>query len=111
MAPTAIPVNTVVVNGIVPAAEVAADVANGNQFASNGSTTMLEMTNTTAVAQPVTVVTPGAPGGNAIADKVYNLPATIGAKIRCGPFDPSLYGNPVLVSAASATVTFAAYQI
>ncbi len=111
MAPTPLTVQTVVPNGIALVPAVAADVVNGNVFPSNGQTTTLYMRNTVAAAAQVTVTTPFQAGGNAIADKVYTLPATVGAELEAGPFDPAIYDVNVAFMASAATVFVKAKQV
>jgi len=107
MAATALPVRTITASaGLVDSAKVAADAANGNTFP-NGPTTWLEATST--AGGTITVVTPGTVGGNAIADKVITM---TGAQTqRIGPFDPSVYGDPVTFNASVATITVGVYQL
>lgn len=52
-----------------------------------------EVTNTNAVAQSVTFITPREIGGLAVADRVVSIPATSGLK-KLGPFSPGIYNQP-----------------
>jgi hypothetical protein len=112
MAATALTANTITEAGLVATSlEVAADNVNGNSFVNNGVTTFLAVTNSTAAVQTLTVTTPNTVDGNAIADKVYNLPATLNYKLRIGPLPVSVYGSTVNFTTSAATVFVAVYQI
>lgn len=109
MPATALTVRTINQAGLTPlTAETAADNLNGNSFV-NGPNVWLEASNTAGTSQTVTIVTPGTVGGNAIADKVITLATTV--KVRIGPLDPAVYGDPVTFTASAATVTVAVYQL
>lgn len=56
----------------------------------NGNVT-LRVINGSAEATNVTIVTPGEPGGNPIADRVVEVAA--GKTKVIGPFDPNVYNN------------------
>jgi hypothetical protein len=92
--------------GLVESAKVAGDAANGNSF-TNGPTTWLEATST--AGGTITVVTPGTVGGNAIADKVITM--TGAQSQRIGPFDPTVYADPVTFNVSVATITVAVYAL
>lgn len=107
-----LPVQTITTAGVAPQAEVIGDNVNGHQLTSNnGTTTFIVVTNTSVATKTITVVTPYTVAGLAIADQVYNLPATNGYRLWMGPFDLSIYGpNPTVIPSAT-TVTLSAYQI
>lgn len=107
-----LPVTTITRAGITEVAPTAADATNGNALATNnGRTTWVEATNTVTSPATVMVATPGTVDGNAIGDKSYSLPGTIGAKLRMGPFPIEVYGPNPVVTASAATVNLAAFQI
>lgn len=112
MAATPLTVHTLTHAGAAPVTEVAADATNGNVLSTNnGTTTWVEATNTVASAATIVLTTPGSVDGNAVADKSYSLPGTVGAKLRfvVGPI--GVYGANPLITASATTVTLAAYQV
>lgn len=94
--------------GTVPAVEAAGDIT-GNTFANTGRQ-WFEVTNTAAAAATVTLTFPYQVRGQTIPVKSFALPATIGAKLRVGPLDPSIYGTTVTFTPSAATVTVAVWQ-
>lgn len=107
MAATALTTRTVTASaGLVDTAKVAADNVNGNTF-TNGPTTWVELTS--SAGGTVTFTTPYTVSGNAVADKVVTL--TGAQTIRVGPFDPSVYGDPVTFTASASTITVGVYQL
>lgn len=110
MPATPLPVNGVTITGVAPVGEVAADVTNGNQLASNnGVSTWVEATNTGGSSYTLTLVTTATYAGRAVADDVITLAAS--AKRRIGPFPLDLYGPNPLLQAQNAAITLAAYSI
>lgn len=107
MAATSLTVRNVTASaGLIDSAKVAADNTNGNSFA-NGPSTWLEATS--SAGGTITVVTPNTVGGNAIADKVITM--TGAQTIRIGPFDSTVYSDPVTFTASVSTITVAVYQL
>ncbi len=69
---------------------VAGDAANNHSFDNAGQDIILHVINGATVTN-ITVITPGLTDGEAIADKVINVPATEDRFI--GPFRNDLYGQ------------------
>lgn len=112
MAATPLPVNTLTHTGAAPVTEVAADPTNGNVLSTNnGTTTWVEATNTVASSATIILTTPGTVDGNPVDDKTYNLPGTVGAKLRFVVGSVAVYGANPLITASATTVTLAAYQV
>lgn len=107
---TEMAIRTITRSGIVPTAGAAGDVTNGNVVLNNNGLIWLEIENTSAtVASTLTIVTPDTVDGNAIADKVYNLP--VSSKLRVGALSPTVYGTNLELNVGHTTVTVAAYQL
>lgn len=87
--------------------EVAADVT-GNTFPNDGKV-LLVARNSGATPRNITMTTPGTVDEQAIADPVYSLAA--GATVILGPFDPTVYGTTMTVTAAHAEVMLAAVRV
>lgn len=108
-----IPITQIVKEGTVPPAQVNADAANDHYVAGLDSRTFIEVVSSDAAPQTVTVVTPGAPGGLAIADLVVTVPA--GATRYIGPLSPELFDqgdNTANIDVAvSTTLKFRGYRI
>ncbi len=77
--------------GITPTALTNILVADTHQVANDGRM-MFRAVKAAAVDAVFTVTTPGAVGGNAIADLTVTVPASSGIKVF-GPFPPSIYNN------------------
>jgi hypothetical protein len=110
MARTAATINTLTSAGSAPASEVACDVVNGNVATGLHKNMWIEVTNAHAtLARTITFVTPGTPGGFAIADQVTSIPAL--AKRRFGNFDTNVFGTELQFDGQTTDVTYAVYQI
>lgn len=77
--------------GVAPPAEVDGDPVDNHQFQNSGKT-FLVVRNNGASAHTVTLVTPGAIEGLALADRQISVPA--GETRYIGPFSPGTYNNP-----------------
>lgn len=109
MAATPIAINTITRAGLTPVSEVAGDPTNGNSVANNGSV-WLEVSNSAGSSGTVTVAIPGQVDGQTVPAKSYTIPATTGKK-RLGPYPPSVYGDPLIITPSATTITIAAYQL
>lgn len=110
MVATNLPVRNILPTGLVEAAKTSLDTVNGMSFANDGKNVFLEVQNAHASnATTVTFTTPGTVKGQAIADVTRTVAAV--TTQRFGPFDKTLYGDPVVFNATAGTVTVAAYQI
>lgn len=89
--------------------EVACDNVNGNAVPNSNGKTILCFRNNTGGALNVVITTPNTEDGNAVADLTVSIPAN-GQRI-VGPLRPDVYGNPVIVTAASASIFLTAIQL
>jgi hypothetical protein len=106
---TALTARTITETGYTPVAEVAGDNTNGNSVDNTSGRVWLEFTNGGGSTATVTVTFPYLVHGQTIPAKSYSIAAA--AKLRVGPFDPSVYGQTLTFTPSAATVTVAAYQL
>jgi hypothetical protein len=77
-------------SGITPAYSTP-DTVNGNMFSNDGQT-ILHVKNASGGSINVTLTTPNAPDGNAVADKIVAVPA--GAERMISNLSPAIYSQP-----------------
>lgn len=86
---TTISVQSIAVDGLTPVYSNA--VAGGCQFLNDGRV-MIHLRNTNAAARYVTITTPYAEGGLALADVYLTVPGSTG-NVFAGPFPTKLFNN------------------
>lgn len=79
-------------SGIEPTVIEGMNTADTQLIANKSGNVLLRVTNGSAEATEVTIVTPGTVNGNAIADKIVSVAA--GKTKEIGPFSPTAYNNP-----------------
>jgi hypothetical protein len=87
-----VPITRIDETGVAPPAQVNADVANGHSVAYNDGRVWLEVSNVGASPHNVTLVTPGAVRGLAVADRVVAVPATPAVRL-IGPLATAVYNQ------------------
>lgn len=107
MAATAITLTAPSKAGIAAAAEVDADITNGNSLP-NKPGVMLVLRNADAAAQNITFTTPATAGGMDVVEHTVSLPA--GATRYFARFPPEAFGSTVTFTAGTALVKVAAYS-
>lgn len=92
-----------------PAGTVANVSGGGNSFVNDGRV-LLQIINSTAASTTVTLDITKTVGGAAVTDPVVTLAATIHNE-WLGPFDPTVYGDTIVVTASANTVKFNAWHL
>ena len=111
MSVTTITVQKILRTGLSPV--LAAANADGSYVANNGRV-FIDLRNTNAAARNITIATPGAVDGLAVADRTVNI--AIGSvtpqEKMIGPFPPEIYGSTLtLTYDAVPDLTIAALQL
>lgn len=89
---------------------VAANVSGGGNSFQNDGKVILLIENSTASATTVTLDIPNTVAGAPVTDPVVSLANTIHREML-GPFDPSIYGTTVTVTASANTVLLTAIHL
>lgn len=84
-----IPITQLSQAGVAPPAQVSSDATNDHELAYNDGRVFLEVTNTNAGAQTVTIPTPGLVGGLNIEDISVSVPGSNGVRL-IGPLPMGL---------------------
>lgn len=94
--------------GVAPAAFAASDVANGNVVPNDGHT-WIEVSNTDAASQTVTVTPARTVDGIAVVGVAH--PVAAGAQLRLGPYPTSDYSGQLEVNCSNTNLKIAAYRL
>ena len=95
--------------GIVTGAGQAANPVGNVVLWNNGATTWIELVNTDSNPQQVTITLPYKVKGQTVPAIV--IPLSAGRVHRRGPFDPSVYGQVLAVTASSSLVQIGVFQM
>jgi len=93
--------------GVAPPAVTAGDATNDHSFVNDGRT-FLEIKNTDAATQVVTIVTPYTVESLAVDDVTVSIPT--GATRLIGPFNAALFGQPTDASKVWVDITVANFE-